>query len=210
MARPTANTGSSRRRTTTTIGAIRSTLAPVTQAAQFLTREFADAHYMDLTDPQTVAGVKTFGDSPAVPAPVNPVGRSQQGLRGRECRRQRQPGFAAADRQRDAEHGERHSGHGAGHALRQLPGDGLAQLRTGGRRHAAEQLQRYVGPRERHLRRGGIHFRRRRQRRVLHRRRSVGRVSQQHHRQCAVGNQHHLEKCRFHDGLEWNLLLRNR
>jgi hypothetical protein len=35
---------------TTTIGAIRSTLVPASVAAQFLTRVWADAHYMDLTD----------------------------------------------------------------------------------------------------------------------------------------------------------------
>ncbi|MGD0015449.1 MAG: hypothetical protein ABSD56_13675, partial [Bryobacteraceae bacterium] len=59
--------------TTTTIGAIRSTLVPANQAAQFLTREYADSHYMDLTDAQTVAGVKTFSNSPAVPTPQNPT-----------------------------------------------------------------------------------------------------------------------------------------
>jgi len=58
---------------TTTIGAIRSTLVPANQAAQFLTRAWADAHYVDLTDAQTVAGVKTFSSSPAVPAPQNPT-----------------------------------------------------------------------------------------------------------------------------------------
>ncbi len=58
--------------TTTTIGAIRSTLVPANQAAQFLTREYADSHYMDLTDAQTVAGVKTFSSSPSVPTPQNP------------------------------------------------------------------------------------------------------------------------------------------
>ncbi len=57
---------------TTTIGAIRSTLAPANQAAQFLTRTWADAHYMDLTDAQTVAGVKTFTSAPSVPTPQNP------------------------------------------------------------------------------------------------------------------------------------------
>ena len=56
---------------TTTIGAIRSVLAPANVAAQFLTRAWADAHYMDLTDAQTVAGVKTFSNSPLVPAPQN-------------------------------------------------------------------------------------------------------------------------------------------
>ena len=56
---------------TTTIGAIRSTLAPANMAAQFLTRVWADAHYMDLTDAQSVAGVKTFSSSPSVPAPQN-------------------------------------------------------------------------------------------------------------------------------------------
>ncbi len=57
----------------TTIGAIRSTLVPASQAAQFLTRAWADAHYMDLTDAQTVAGLKTFSSSPSVPAPQNPT-----------------------------------------------------------------------------------------------------------------------------------------
>jgi len=55
----------------TTIGAIRSTLVPANQAAQFLTRVWADAHYMDLADAQTVAGVKTFTNSPSVPTPQN-------------------------------------------------------------------------------------------------------------------------------------------
>ena len=57
---------------TTTISAIRSTLAPANVAAQFLTRAWADAHYMDLIDAQTVAGVKTFSSSPSVPTPQNP------------------------------------------------------------------------------------------------------------------------------------------
>ena len=56
----------------TTIGAIRATLAPANMAAQYLTRTWADAHYMDLTDAQTVAGVKTFTSSPSVPTPQNP------------------------------------------------------------------------------------------------------------------------------------------
>ena len=56
---------------TTTIAAIRSTLVPANQAAQFLTRTWADAHYIDLTDAQTVAGVKTFTASPSVPTPQN-------------------------------------------------------------------------------------------------------------------------------------------
>jgi hypothetical protein len=58
--------------TTTTIGAIRSVLVPVTQAAQFLTRAYADANYMNLTASQTAAGVKTFTSSPSVPTPQNP------------------------------------------------------------------------------------------------------------------------------------------
>ena len=57
---------------TTTIGAIRSKLAPANQAAQFLTREFADAHYLNLTADQAVGGVKTFANSPGVPAPQSP------------------------------------------------------------------------------------------------------------------------------------------
>ncbi len=57
---------------TTTIGAIRSTLVPVTQAAQFLTREYADANYMNLTAGQTAGGVKIFTSSPSVPTPQNP------------------------------------------------------------------------------------------------------------------------------------------
>lgn len=57
---------------TTTIGAIRSTLAPANLAAQYLTRAWADAHYVDLTDAQTVNGVKTFSSSPQVPTPQNP------------------------------------------------------------------------------------------------------------------------------------------
>ncbi|HUK43385.1 MAG TPA: right-handed parallel beta-helix repeat-containing protein, partial [Candidatus Bathyarchaeia archaeon] len=56
---------------TTTISAIRSTLAPANVAAQFLTRAWADAHYIDLNDAQTVGGVKTFSSSPSVPAPQN-------------------------------------------------------------------------------------------------------------------------------------------
>ncbi len=58
---------------TTTIGAIRSKLVPANQAAQFLTRDFADSHYMNLSADQTVAGVKTFSSSPAVPTPHNPA-----------------------------------------------------------------------------------------------------------------------------------------
>ncbi len=57
---------------TTTIGAIRSKLVPSNQAAQFLTRDFADSTYLNLTANETVAGVKTFTASPAVPTPANP------------------------------------------------------------------------------------------------------------------------------------------
>jgi hypothetical protein len=57
----------------TTIGAIRSTLVPANQAAQFLTRTYADSHYVDFTDPQTISGDKTFSVSPQAPTPVNPT-----------------------------------------------------------------------------------------------------------------------------------------
>lgn len=64
---------------TTTIGAIRSTLAPATQAAQYLTRTYADSHYLDLTDDQSVSGVKTFASSPSVPTPQNPNDAANKG-----------------------------------------------------------------------------------------------------------------------------------
>ncbi len=57
---------------TTTIGAIRSKLVPANQAVQFLTRDFADSHYVGLASDQTVNGVKTFASSPAVPTPQGP------------------------------------------------------------------------------------------------------------------------------------------
>ena len=56
----------------TTIGAIRSTLVPANQAAQLLTRDFADSHYLGISGDQVVAGVKSFSNSPAVPTPQNP------------------------------------------------------------------------------------------------------------------------------------------
>ncbi len=58
---------------TTTIGAIRSKLVPSSQAAQFLTRDFADSNYVALASTQTISGVKTFSSSPAVPTPQNPT-----------------------------------------------------------------------------------------------------------------------------------------
>jgi hypothetical protein len=58
---------------TTTIGAIRSKLVPAQQAAQFLTRDFADSNYVSLASAQSITGVKTFSTSPAVPTPVNPT-----------------------------------------------------------------------------------------------------------------------------------------
>jgi hypothetical protein len=58
---------------TTTIGAIRSKLVPSSQAAQFLTRDYADSTYVSLASTQTITGVKTFSNSPAVPAPQNPT-----------------------------------------------------------------------------------------------------------------------------------------
>src|SRR5208337_797882 len=58
---------------TTTIGAIRSKLVPAQQAAQFLTRDYADSTYVSLASTQTITGVKTFGVSPAVPTPQNPT-----------------------------------------------------------------------------------------------------------------------------------------
>jgi hypothetical protein len=57
---------------TTTIGAVRAKLVQASQAAQFLTRDFADSHYVGLTGAQTIGGVKTFTASLSVPAPVNP------------------------------------------------------------------------------------------------------------------------------------------
>src|SRR5271165_3940834 len=58
---------------TTTIGAIRSKLVPAQQAAQFLTRDYADSTYVSLASTQTLSGVKTFSASPAVPTPQNPT-----------------------------------------------------------------------------------------------------------------------------------------
>src|SRR5271166_2546451 len=58
---------------TTTIGAIRSKLVPTQQAAQFLTRDYADSTYVSLASTQTISGVKTFSVSPAVPTPQNPT-----------------------------------------------------------------------------------------------------------------------------------------
>src|SRR5208337_2527413 len=58
---------------TTTIGAIRSKLVPANQAAQFLTRDYADSYYVGLASTQTITGLKTFSVSPAVPTPQNPT-----------------------------------------------------------------------------------------------------------------------------------------
>ncbi|MGA3053388.1 MAG: right-handed parallel beta-helix repeat-containing protein [Candidatus Korobacteraceae bacterium] len=58
---------------TTTIGAIRSKLVPSSQAAQLLTRDYADSTYVSLASTQTITGVKTFSNSPAVPTPQNPT-----------------------------------------------------------------------------------------------------------------------------------------
>ncbi len=57
----------------TTIGAIRSKLVPASQAAQFLTRDFADSTYVALASTQTITGVKSFANSPTVPTPQNPT-----------------------------------------------------------------------------------------------------------------------------------------
>src|SRR5208283_3076759 len=54
-------------------GASRSKLVPANQAAQFLTRDYADSYYVGLASTQTITGVKTFGVSPAVPTPQNPT-----------------------------------------------------------------------------------------------------------------------------------------
>ena len=72
MGPPHRSSGRSPATPQTTIGAIRSKLVPANQAAQFLTRTYADSHYIDLTDNQPVNGVKTFSSSPSVPAPQNP------------------------------------------------------------------------------------------------------------------------------------------
>ena len=58
---------------TTTIGAIRSKLLPANQAVQFISRDYADSHYVGLVSDQVVSGVKTFASSPSVPAPQNPT-----------------------------------------------------------------------------------------------------------------------------------------
>ncbi len=58
---------------TTTITAIRTKLVPTSVAAQFLTRDFADSNYVQLSGNETVNGVLTFASSPSVPAPQNPT-----------------------------------------------------------------------------------------------------------------------------------------
>ncbi len=57
----------------TTISAVRAKLVPTTTAAQFLTRDQADSVYVHVNDSQTVGGVKTFTESPAVPDPQKPT-----------------------------------------------------------------------------------------------------------------------------------------
>ncbi len=63
----------------TTIGAIRSKLVPSNQAAQFLTRDVAESNYLNLTTNESVAGIKTFSSSPAVPTPQNPTDAANKG-----------------------------------------------------------------------------------------------------------------------------------
>ena len=57
----------------TTISAVRAKLVPTTTAAQFLTRDQADSFYIHTNDDQTVGGVKTFTQPPAVPDPQKPI-----------------------------------------------------------------------------------------------------------------------------------------
>ncbi len=98
---------------TTTIGAIRSTLAPASQAAQYLTRAYADANYMDLTANQAVSGVKTFASSPAVPTPQNPTDAANKAYVDANQGGGGNLTFAAADRERIAEHGKLYFADGA-------------------------------------------------------------------------------------------------
>lgn len=55
----------------TTISAVRSKLVPTNVAAQFLTRDVADASYVHASGAQTVTGALTFASAPTVPSPQN-------------------------------------------------------------------------------------------------------------------------------------------
>ena len=100
------STGSVPAAPTTTIGAIRSKLVPVTRLRNILTRDFADSHYMNLSQNQTVGGVKIFTRSPTVPAPMNPMDAANKSYV--DAVQARQSGLAAPDRQYRSKHGERH------------------------------------------------------------------------------------------------------
>jgi hypothetical protein len=63
----------------TTIAAVRSLIVPQAQAMQFVGRDYVDSAIanavgssVELTGAQTIAGVKTFENSPQVPTPANP------------------------------------------------------------------------------------------------------------------------------------------
>ena len=70
----------------TTIAAVRSSLVPQSQAMQFVGRDYVDSaiagavsNLVDLTGTQTITGVKTFQNSPQMPAPKSPGdGANQQ------------------------------------------------------------------------------------------------------------------------------------
>src|SRR5271166_2828131 len=61
------------------IGSVRAKLMPPTIAAQVLTRDVADTNYLNLSGNQAVNGVKTFGNSPTVPAPQSPGDAANKG-----------------------------------------------------------------------------------------------------------------------------------
>ena len=65
---------------TTTIGAIRSKLVPANQAAQFLTRDFADSTYVALASTQTITGIKDLQQFPSCPYAAESHRRRQQSL----------------------------------------------------------------------------------------------------------------------------------
>ena len=71
----------------TTIAAVRASLVPQSQAMQFVGRDYVDSAIasstggfvaVELTGNQTIAGVKTFQNSPQVPTPANPGDAANQ------------------------------------------------------------------------------------------------------------------------------------
>jgi hypothetical protein len=190
----------------TTIGAIRSKLVPANQAAQFLTRDFADSNYLNLSSNQTVAGVKAFSASPAVPGPQNAVDAANKDYVDTHSGGGGEFEFSSSDWKWHAEYHCGDDCHSVRPANSKLSSDGPAELWDGGRRSAVDKLQHYARAKRNHVQGGELHGGRCGQGGVCSERRRQRAVSEYDDCELPVGNAGDVSRV-CADGCEQQLLL---